>query len=234
MKSLRSNLQLKLIDFLGIPSSKLPTTPDYASPGVFHGKHLRKHPGIRCGNSILDKGASYEVRAKVEGVRLEIGDDCIVKSKFIFEETSGFVKIGNGTFIGGSRIICRDSVVIGDWVTISWGVTIYDHDSHSLNYLDRIADQRQQILDWPTGNFIVNKNWNVVPKSSIRIENYVWIGFDAVILKGVTLGEGCVVGARSVVTKSVEPWTVVAGNPARVIRKLNPQDSTESAVDHDT
>ena len=53
----------------------------------------------------------------------------------------------------------------------------------------------------------------------ITIENHVWIGAGATILKGVTLGEGCVVGAGSVVTKDVAPHTIVAGNPAKVIKR---------------
>ena len=57
----------------------------------------------------------------------------------------------------------------------------------------------------------------------IRIEDHVWVGQDAVILKGVTIGKGAVVGAFSVVTRDVEPWTVVAGNPARVVKRLTPQ-----------
>ena len=49
----------------------------------------------------------------------------------------------------------------------------------------------------------------------------MWIGFESVILAGVTIGEGAIVGAKSVVRKDVEPWTVVAGNPAVVIKRLN-------------
>ncbi|MBK8021791.1 MAG: hypothetical protein IPK19_10285 [Chloroflexi bacterium] len=54
----------------------------------------------------------------------------------------------------------------------------------------------------------------------IRICDKAWIGFNAVILKGVTIGEGAIVGAGSVVTKDVPAWTVVAGNPARIIREF--------------
>jgi acetyltransferase-like isoleucine patch superfamily enzyme len=55
----------------------------------------------------------------------------------------------------------------------------------------------------------------------IRIGRNVWIGFDACVLPGVTIGEGSIVGARSVVFADVAPWTLVAGNPARVIRALD-------------
>jgi putative colanic acid biosynthesis acetyltransferase WcaF len=56
-------------------------------------------------------------------------------------------------------------------------------------------------------------------RKKIVIEDYVWIGAGAFVAPGVTIGEGAVVGARAVVTKDVEPWTVVAGNPARPIKK---------------
>ena len=54
----------------------------------------------------------------------------------------------------------------------------------------------------------------------IKICDNAWIGMNAIILKGVEIGEGAIVGAGSVVTKNVEPWTMVAGNPARVVKRL--------------
>jgi len=56
----------------------------------------------------------------------------------------------------------------------------------------------------------------------IRIGANVWIGFDSCVLPGVTIGEGSIVGARSVVAEDAPPYTIVAGNPARVIRRLEP------------
>lgn len=56
--------------------------------------------------------------------------------------------------------------------------------------------------------------------NTIRIENDVWIGANVIILNGVTLGEGAIIGAGSVVTKDVPPYTIVAGNPAKEIRKI--------------
>jgi acetyltransferase-like isoleucine patch superfamily enzyme len=68
-----------------------------------------------------------------------------------------------------------------------------------------------------------------VPVKPIRIERNVWIGFDACVLPGVTIGEGSVIGAKSVVTADVPPFTVVAGNPARVIRSLNAEEKNRHA-----
>jgi acetyltransferase-like isoleucine patch superfamily enzyme len=56
--------------------------------------------------------------------------------------------------------------------------------------------------------------------SPIIIEDDAWIGFNSIILKGVTIGKGSIVGAGSVVTKSVPPWTIVGGNPAKIIREI--------------
>jgi len=192
--------------------------------GSFQGKAAKAHPAVRCGKSILDKAFGVEFRTERDKVCVDIGDDCILKNKIVFETDTGYVKIGNGCYIGGSRIISAAGVDIGDWVTMAWGITIYDHNSHSLDYRERINDQKQQLQDWDSGNFIRNKNWSVVSKKPVSIGDYVWIGFDAVILKGVTIGTGAIVGACSVVASDVEPWTVVAGNPARVIKRLTPGD----------
>ncbi|MDP5158573.1 MAG: hypothetical protein NWQ07_08360 [Flaviramulus sp.] len=64
------------------------------------------------------------------------------------------------------------------------------------------------------------KDWSNVKSSPIVVKNKVWIGFNSIILKGVIIGEGAIVGAGSVVTIDVPDWTVVAGNPAKVIREI--------------
>ncbi|MEN6414756.1 MAG: acyltransferase [Veillonellales bacterium] len=151
-----------------------------------------------------------------------IAKDSMIGCEFIFESTQGCISVGNRTYIGnGTKLISRSSITIGDDVTIAWGCYLYDHNSHSLNWEQRRKDIQQQMIDLKnTKNFILNKDWSVVKTEAIVICDKAWIGFEAVILKGVTVGEGAIVGARSVVTKDVEPWTVVAGNPARVVKRL--------------
>lgn len=108
-------------------------------------------------------------------------------------------EIGNKTYINhDSEIRCRSHISIGDNVSIAYGVLIQDSDYHTV--------YREDGMPKP----------ETLP---IVIEDNVWIGACAIILKGVTLGEGCVVAAGAVVTKNVPASSLVAGNPARVIKQ---------------
>lgn len=104
--------------------------------------------------------------------------------------------IGAMTHIGDrTEIHSGEKIVIGKHVRIGWDCLIMDRDYHA-----------------PPGE----KEERTAP---VIIEDNVWIGARAIILKGVTIGHDAVVGAGSVVTKNVEPCTMVAGNPARVVKK---------------
>jgi galactoside O-acetyltransferase len=158
-----------------------------------------------------------------DGIAVKIGKNSIVECKFIFESDSGEIIIGNNTFIGSSNIISRNKIEIGNNVTISWGCWIYDHNSHSLDWQDRVQDHNVTYPAYQNKgnvNVYLNKNWETVKSVPIKICDKVWIGFNSIILKGVTIGEGAIVGAGSVVTKDVPAWTVVAGNPARVVKEI--------------
>ena len=158
---------------------------------------------------------------KQDKTYLSVGNDTMLECVVILESDTGEVTIGNNSFIGNSTIICRTKVEIGDNVFIAWGGYIYDHDSHSIDYKHRIDDIKQQLSDYKNGlNFIQNKNWAVVNSKPIKISSNVWIGMHCTILKGVTIGEGAIVGANSVVTKDVPAWTVVGGNPAKIIKQI--------------
>ena len=152
---------------------------------------------------------------------MEIGSNCIIEGHFIFESNKGYVSIGNRVSIGGSTFISREKITIEDDVLISWGCTIYDHNSHSIYWDERKNDVLQSYKDYCNyGDPIKNKDWSNVVSKEIRICKKAWIGFGATILKGVTIGEGAVVGAHSVVTKDVPPYTVVGGNPAVVLKEI--------------
>lgn len=179
---------------------------------------------INCPKStILLLGQFIDFRVRNENrIYVTFGEKCLISAKFTFESQQGEVKIGNNVHIGGANFICRTKIEIEDDVTMAWGITLYDHNSHSIYWEERKNDNHRCYEDYLNcnGNNIVNKDWSNVVSKPIHICSKVWIGFDALILKGVTIGEGAVVGARSVVTKDVPAWTVVAGNPARIVKEL--------------
>lgn len=154
--------------------------------------------------------------------KVQIGNDCILGVKIIAEGENTTIKFGNRVYIGKSQIICRVGIEFESDILVAWGVTFYDHDSHSLDYKLRRDDIAQQLLDFKmsNGKYVQNKNWDVVNAKPIRVCKDSWIGMNAVILKGVTIGEGAIVAACAVVTKDVPPFTVVAGNPAKVVKKI--------------
>lgn len=174
-------------------------------------------------DSILGDNFNLELRAPAPEMQyLKIGSHCVIDSSFVFETASGHISIGDRVHIGGgTQLISRNNITIGNDVIIAWGCTVYDHNSHSIHWEER---QHDVIREWQNAihNYplIAGKDWSVVKDAPITINDKVWIGMGVTILKGVTIGEGAVIGAGSVVTKDIPPFTVVAGNPAQIVRKL--------------
>lgn len=130
----------------------------------------------------------------------------------------GRVSIGDYALVNGARIICDDEVVIGDHALISWNVVLMDTYRFSQDAVIR----REELRRLPAGSPRVLTD--TTRGRRIVVGPNVWIGFDAVVLPGVTIGEGVVVGAKSVVAHDVPAYTVVAGNPARVVRVIGEED----------
>lgn len=183
-------------------------------------RRFRKKMSFGKGTNFLP---SFSITSIKENNNVIIGDDCLLGVRLIAEGPNTSFKFGDRVYIGKSQIICRSGIEFESDILVAWGVTFYDHDSHSLDYNLRREDIIQQLSDFKTNkkNYIKNKNWDVVSSKPIKVCKNSWIGMNAVILKGVTIGEGAIVGACSVVTKNVPPFTVVAGNPARVIKHLD-------------
>lgn len=150
------------------------------------------------------------------GCKVRVGDGSMLLADVRFDREGASLLVGDRTFVGRSTLVIAARVEIGSDVLIAWGCTIVDHDSHAL----RFADRKDDVANWYLGM----KDWSRVEIEPVIIRDKAWIGLNAIILKGVTIGEGAVVAAASVVTKDVPPWSLVAGNPARVIRELPPDD----------
>jgi len=114
--------------------------------------------------------------------------------------------VGDGTFIGHEcGLQSGRSIRIGRNCLLAGGVQVFDMDGHPLDANLRRAGE-------PTPYEAI---------APVIIGDDVWVGAGAIILKGVTIGDRAIVAARSVVTKDVPPDTIVAGNPARVVREMS-------------
>jgi acetyltransferase-like isoleucine patch superfamily enzyme len=125
---------------------------------------------------------------------------------------AGRVSLGRCCLMTSAMIYCDDRVDIGDHCLVSWSVVIMD--SYRVPIDPR---HRRAVLEGAVGQRLPDDAAIARP---VRIGNAVWIGFDSVVLPGVTIGDGSIVGCRSVVAADVPPYTLVAGNPARVVRQL--------------
>ena len=175
---------------------------------------------METGNSVILDTFNLQVRDALEGrTYFKTGNDCMIGAQLQIVSPEGQIIVGDRVYIStGTRLICEDKIEFGNDILVAWGCTFIDHDSYPAD-----AEARKEIVcgkierlrrgdqDWDKPEL------NRVAKGKITIGDNAWIGMNCVILKGVTIGEGAVVSACSVVTEDVEPWTVVIGNPARRI-----------------
>jgi galactoside O-acetyltransferase len=172
-------------------------------------RRLLANPGIRISPSAKVNYRNIVIRA--DGA-LQVGEGSIVEGQLVLEKKGAKIIIGKHSSIGNSLISCAAGIEIGDDVLISWGCSIVDHNSHPIAWSLRKEDVR----DWYRGT----KDWTHVEVAATKIGNKSWLGFNVGILKGVDIGEGAIVGAGSIVTRDVLPWSIVAGNPAKMIREI--------------
>ena len=182
-------------------------------------KLLKKNNVLFGHNVYFEKSFSIRNNYKLPII---IGNDCILGCSLIYESNKGAIKIGDRCLIYvNTQIIIRNSVEIGNDVTIAWNCTIYDHNSHSLDWKERQKDLFAELDCLKNGlDFIQNKNWNTVKSRPIKICDKAWLGFGVTVLNGVTIGEGAIIGAQSVVREDIPPYSIAYGNPARVVKYI--------------
>lgn len=125
-------------------------------------------------------------------------------------EPEGCVEIGDETILVGAVFMCGQRIVLGRGVVISYNVTIADCDFHPIDSEERIRDA---VANSPRGD---RSSRPAMISRPVTIEDEVWIGIGAIILKGVTIGRGARIGAGAVVTRDVPADATVTGNPGRV------------------
>lgn len=175
---------------------------------------------LQLGQNSSVKGSFY-ISAPKKNNKITVGENCSLFCKVFFENENAQIKIGDNVYIGKSELYSIKGIEIGNNVLISWGVVIYDHNSHSLSSKERYNDIIAVNKNIQEGKAIsYGKDWINVKSEKIIISDNVWIGMESMILKGVSIGENSIVAARSVVTKNVPPNVVVGGNPAKIIKEL--------------
>jgi acetyltransferase-like isoleucine patch superfamily enzyme len=154
---------------------------------------------------------------RAAGSRIEIGRDCFIAGTLVTETPASSVAIGSNVFVGGDTLIASASrIVIEDDVLVSYQCIISDSDNHNPSYSVRKGDLQR----WLAGQH----DWSRIAMAPVRIARGAWLGARVIVTKGVTIGEGAVCGAGAVVTRDVPAYTIVAGNPARVVRELGPDE----------
>ena len=165
-----------------------------------------------CGQNL--KVSSMAGCDSIDRGSIKIGNSCDIGARLSAKKGARIV-IGDRTTIRGGLVGAAVSITIGDDVIISNSVHIYDNNNHP-------TDPKLRLEMTQSGSFYGPLwAWERSSKAPVVIEDNVWIGDRSTILKGVTIGKGSVIGCDSVVTKSIPPYSVACGNPAKVVKHLN-------------
>jgi thioesterase domain-containing protein/acetyltransferase-like isoleucine patch superfamily enzyme/acyl carrier protein len=152
--------------------------------------------------------------------RVRMGHHCLVDG-FLNVQEYAYLSIGSYCGIGvDARIDCAGYVEIGNGCTLAEGVYIIDGLHHPIRVNERI----EHGIDLFQGSHIMDAYGPGTETSFVRIEDLVWIGIRAIVLSGVTIGRGSVIAAGAVVSQDVPPYSVVAGNPGKVIGQIPADD----------
>ena len=167
------------------------------------------YPGEIPANVLIDPtayvGSSYNFARfhSEQTIGATIGRGATVDITVLDVGPEGKVIIGEFAMVTTAYILCDLEVEIGPYSMLAWNAIVMD------NYRRGAA----------SGDGHTSRNRIATPRP-VRLGRNTWIGFEACVLPGITIGEGSIVGARAVVTEDVPPYVIVAGNPARTIRHL--------------
>ena len=145
---------------------------------------------------------------------LTIGSYAMIRG-ILRVEGQGRLSIGDEVYVGDGVIIsAAAAVVIGRSSFLAHGVQVFDNDTHPISRAERQNHLNRIIGGRPYEPY-------TIPSAPVHIGEQCWIGMNSLVMKGVTIGDGSIVAAGSVVVKDVEPGVIVGGNPARPIKPLD-------------
>jgi acetyltransferase-like isoleucine patch superfamily enzyme len=162
-------------------------------------------------NTVVDSSSCFKNYHSSLPAGLKVGSHVTLWRTSLAAEEGGMIEIGDYSYIANASLVSSKKITIGSRVFIAGGVTVVDSDFHPIDPLKRLLDI---IALSPLGD---RSNRPPVDAAEVIIEDDVWIGVNATILKGITIGKGAVVEAGSLVVNNVLPGQRVSGNPARPI-----------------
>ncbi|HWT75768.1 MAG TPA: acyltransferase [Mobilitalea sp.] len=170
--------------------------------------------------NLVEYGANLRINGRIKVFsrgKITIGNDVTMNSSLksnpiggqtrttMLVKKGGRIRIGNRVGISNASLVAFSSITVEDDVYIGAGCKIYDTDFHSLDYEERVHQGDSNIA-----------------VSDVLIKKGAFIGAHSILLKGIIIGEKSIIGAGSVVTRNVPDGEIWAGNPAKLIRKVDP------------
>jgi acetyltransferase-like isoleucine patch superfamily enzyme len=151
------------------------------------------------------KDASIRIGSdvRINNLLVENPAGIVNRTVFVADRAGAQLEVGNHVGISGAVLFCSNRISIEDYVNIGAGARIYDTDFHPISWQDRRDDRSECVATKP-----------------VRICRDAWIGTNAIVLKGVTIGERAIVAAGAVVTSDVPSDCIVGGVPARILRRI--------------
>ena len=159
----------------------------------------------------IDSSFCFKHFYSKQEVGLRVGRCTTIWRASLAADENAVIEIGDYCYIANASLVCSERIQIGSRVMIAGGVTIADSDFHPLAPAARLADT---VALSPAG---VRARRPLIETRPVRFEDDVWIGYNATILKGVTIGAGAHVAPGALVLRDVPPGAEVAGNPAVIV-----------------
>jgi acetyltransferase-like isoleucine patch superfamily enzyme len=196
-----------------------------AEPESAHAEAVESGPG-RWTEGVLPPNARVGVNSLITGdyafkrfrsrhdPALQIGSHCMMDGVHFAIGEDGRVEVGDYCYFTNAVLLCELQLIIGSYVVIGWNATISDTDFHPIEPAMRILDA---VACSPLGKGTRRPQ---ILRRAVVIEDDVWIGPNATILKGVRIGAGAFIEAGSLVVHDIPPRARVLGNPAQVIGSL--------------
>lgn len=162
-------------------------------------------------NTIITADYAFKRFRSRRNPALNIGTDCTMEGVHFAIGEDGHIEIGNYCYFTNAVLLCELEIKMGNYVVVGWNTTIADTDFHPIAPAERIADA---IACSPLGK---NQPRPEIVRKKVIIEDDVWIGPNATILKGVHIGAGAFIEAGTLVVNDIPPRARVIGNPAQII-----------------